>query len=215
MCAGVALTADVVVMSTIGPNWSGVVDPLRVLSLYAAMIVSQVLVSQVLVWTGQFRANMWINMLSLVVTPAAAFIGAQYSITGVAWALVIGWAPAALPGVFVALRTMRVRWTDYVQSMWPATAGCAIMAVVVMGVRALLPEDLRPIVSLTIQSLSGAVVYLAVFALLFRHRLRTLYQLIRAARGGSSREGTPGHSALTPPAVPPGAQNRPSGGATS
>jgi PST family polysaccharide transporter len=184
MCAGIALTADVLVMATIGPGWSGVVGPLRGLCLYSALIVSQVLVSQVLVWTGQFRANMWINVLSLFVTPLVAFTGARYSTTAVAWALVAGWAPAALPGVFIALRTMKMPLPDYLRSLRPALVGCALMSVVVLAVRSLLPNDLPPIVSLGIQALSGAAAYFAVLALLFRNRMRTLYELIRAARGG-------------------------------
>jgi PST family polysaccharide transporter len=211
MCAGIALTADVLVMSTIGPSWGGVVDPLRGLCVYSALIVSQVLVSQVLVWTGQFRANMWLNVLSLIVTPPVAFLGARYSTTAVAWALVIGWAPAALPGIVIALRTMKMPWADYLRSLRPALVGCTLMSLVVIGIRSLLTDDLLPIVSLAIQSLSGAAVYCAVLALLFRDRMRTLYELISAARRGHNPPGAAGAPSIGA-ALSVESQSRASGG---
>jgi PST family polysaccharide transporter len=201
VCAGIALTADVLVLATIGPTWGGVVGPLRGLCMYSALIVSQVLVSQVLVWTGQFRANMWLNVLSLIVTPLVAFTGARYSTTAVAWALVAGWAPAALPGIFIALRTMKMPWGDYLRSLRPALVGCLLMSIVVLSVRGVLTPGLPPIVSLGIQALCGAATYCAVLALLFRDRIRALYELIRAARTGQgvpSAAGAPSATDVLP-----------------
>jgi hypothetical protein len=150
-----------------------------------------------------------------VVTPVAAFAGARYSTTAVAWALVIGWAPAALPGVVVALRAMKMPLRDYLEAMRPALVGCAIMSLAVMGVRSRLPSDLAPIASLGVQSASGAAVYCAVLVLLFRNRMLTLYRLIRAARSGSAVPPAGASPVATGDALAIDSLNRPSGGRTN
>ncbi len=179
MCAGVALTADVLVMAALGPQWTGVIEPLRALCLYSAFVVAQILASHVLLWTGRFRANMWLSMLALVVLPAAAVIGAQHDVTTVAWALAIGYPIASFPGLMLARRAIAMPWLDYVRALLPATLGCAVMAAVVLMVRAGITGNMGPLSALAVQATAGALTYVTVLALFYRDRLRVLYQLVR------------------------------------
>ncbi|MEZ5515414.1 MAG: lipopolysaccharide biosynthesis protein [Steroidobacteraceae bacterium] len=179
MCAGVALTADVLVLAALGPTWTGVIDPLRALCLYSALVVAQILVSHVLLWTGRFRANMWLSMLALLVLPTAAYVGAQYDVTTVAWALALGFPIASFPGVILARRAIALPWKDYGQALFPATLACGVMAISVLAVRATMTADWQPLPALAIQSAAGAVTYVAVLGLRYRDRLRVLYRLVR------------------------------------
>ncbi|HRX90988.1 MAG TPA: oligosaccharide flippase family protein, partial [Steroidobacteraceae bacterium] len=179
MCAGVALTADVLVLAALGPTWTGVIDPLRALCLYSAFVVAQILVSHVLLWTGRFRANMWLSMLALLVLPTAAYVGAQYDVTTVAWALALGFPIASFPGVILARRVIALPWKDYGQALFPAVLACGVMAISVLAVRAMVTADWQPLPALAIQSAAGAVTYVAVLGLRYRDRLRVLYRLVR------------------------------------
>ncbi|MEZ5475318.1 MAG: lipopolysaccharide biosynthesis protein [Steroidobacteraceae bacterium] len=181
MCAGVALTADVLVAAALGPQWGDVVDPLRVLCLYVAITVAQILVSHVLLWTGRFRANMWLSLFALLVIPIAVVIGAQFSITGVAWALAIGFPIASLPGAVLAVRAIQLPWQDYGRALLPPTVACAAMAAVVLLVRPYLPPGMEPLKSLGLQALAGATTYIVALAVVYRDRVRVLYDLIRSA----------------------------------
>jgi hypothetical protein len=58
-----------VILLALGPTWVHVSFPLQILCLYMAFNACQMLVSHVLLWTSHFRANMWLNILPLVLLP--------------------------------------------------------------------------------------------------------------------------------------------------
>jgi teichuronic acid exporter len=181
MCIGVLLTADTLVLAALGPQWTGVVAPLRALCLYTALGAAQILASHILLWTGRFRANMWLSLLALIVIPLAVLVGVQYGTTAVAWALVIGFPLASLPGVYLALRAIELPWLAYGRALWPALSSCIIMSIVVFAVRPLV-DTWPPLFALGAQAASGALTYIAAVWLLHRARVRDLYAFMQRAR---------------------------------
>jgi PST family polysaccharide transporter len=181
MCIGVMLTADTLVLAVLGSQWDGVVAPLRALCLYAAIGVSQILASHVLLWTGRFRANMWLSLLALIVMPTAVLIGVQYGTTAVAWSLVIGFPLASLPGVVLAVRAIDLRWRDYGRALWAAISACVVMAIAVLVMRPSV-ASWPPLVSLLAQAATGALAYFATLSLLHRARIADIYAFVRQAR---------------------------------
>jgi teichuronic acid exporter len=89
MAIGLALVADLLVPLLLGPTWTGVVVPLRLLCVYAAFVASQMLLSHVLMWTGQFRVNMWCSILACAVMPIAFYVAVRWGLEGIGWAWVL------------------------------------------------------------------------------------------------------------------------------
>jgi O-antigen/teichoic acid export membrane protein len=121
---GIAVTADLLVRIVLGPQWDAVVVPLQVLCLYAAFYSCQILNAHVLLWTGQFRANMWLNVLAAVLLPIAFYIGAQGGLPGVAWSWVVAFPLVNVPAFVIGFRTIRIGLGAWVNAIWPALGAC-------------------------------------------------------------------------------------------
>ena len=78
---------------------------------------------------------------------------------------------------------IQLQMSDYLRALRPALEGSAVMTVAVLLVKPL-RAILEPLVlRLTIEILTGAVVYIAVIAIFHRSRLDALYRRLKGARG--------------------------------
>lgn len=194
--AGMAVTADLVVNIVLGPQWSAVIIPLQILCLYAAYYTTQVLFGAVLMWTGQFRANMWCSILAGVALPLAFIVGTRWGLEGVAWAWAIFFPLVNLPAMVIAFRTIEGSFGSWVNSVWPATAASIVMGVAVVAVRSVLPGDLVAPVVAAISVAVGCVVYLAMLWLFFRRRLREMWAFVKVLRQRRAKDPAAGALAL-------------------
>ncbi|HLQ35058.1 MAG TPA: lipopolysaccharide biosynthesis protein, partial [Chloroflexota bacterium] len=132
---GLALTADDVVRLALGAKWEAVILPLRILCLYMAVNACQMLVAHVLLWTGHFRANMWLNILALALLPTCFYIGLRWGIVGVAWAWAIGFPLSVVPAVILMSRILDLPLSTYLDALRPALTACLVMSGVVLLAR--------------------------------------------------------------------------------
>jgi O-antigen/teichoic acid export membrane protein len=183
---GLALTADLVMPLVLGPKWDAVAPPLRLLCIYAAFLASQTLVSHVMLWTGQFRANMWCAILSGVTMPVALWAAVDYGLVGIGWAWVIFLPLTSIPAFRIAFRTIDIGVVDWLRAIAPALAASLVMAAAVGAMRSVLPPALAPIATSAIVIATGAVAYLATFWFGFRGRLDVLMALVRTIRSPAS-----------------------------
>jgi teichuronic acid exporter len=183
---GLAVTADLVVRIVLGPQWDAVVVPLQILCFYAAFVSCQVLNVHVLLWTGQFRANMWLNVLAAVVLPIAFYVGAQQGpqqgLQGVAWAWVIAFPLVNVPAFLIAFRTIQIGLGAWVNAIWPALAACLAMSGTVLALRAAMPGSLPTPVAAACSVAAGGAVYAAVLWLFFRRRVLAVVDFLRLIR---------------------------------
>jgi teichuronic acid exporter len=191
---GLALTADYAVMIVLGPQWKAVILPLQLLCVYAAFYTSQLLIGQVLVWTGQFRANMWCSILAGVVLPVGFWVGTRWGLEGVALAWSILFPLVNLPAMVIALRTIGAGFGAWLNSLLPAAVSCAVMSAAMLGMRATLPPHTSVALSAVAVCAVGAVAYLAALWLLFRRRALVIIDFLRALR--SQQLGAPPSSAV-------------------
>jgi PST family polysaccharide transporter len=175
---GLAVTADDFVLLALGDTWSGVIVPLRLLCLYMAIYSSQALLSHVLLWTGHFSTNMWLNILALAILPVCFYIGATYGLIGVAVGWLIGFPLSDLPAFVYVNRILASSWTDYWRTFRPALTGCVVMLGVVALVRLVLPEEWHHGLRLAVQSSAGALIYAGVMFLMFGNRVREMYRVV-------------------------------------
>jgi PST family polysaccharide transporter len=183
--AGIALTADYVVELVLGPQWRAVVEPLRILCLYAAFLSSQTLVAHILLWTGQFRALMWCSLLTVAMLLPAFWFGAKIGgLVGVAWMWTIVFPLSNIPPLVIGFRTIHIRFSDWFRTMTPALVACAVMTAVVLTVRFEVSRSLSPWLGLGFEAAAGALAYVATLWLLFRSRLMMIIDIVRSVRKG-------------------------------
>jgi teichuronic acid exporter len=179
---GLAVTADLVVRIVLGPQWDAVVVPLRLLSFYAAFYSCQVLNAHVLLWTGQFRANMWLNVLAAVLLPTAFYVGAQQGLPGVAWSWAIAFPLVNIPAFLIAFGTIRIGLGAWVNAIWPALGACLAMSGAVVALRGVMPDALPAPVAAAFSVGAGGLVYAAVLWGFFRRRVLAVVDFLRLIR---------------------------------
>lgn len=183
---GMIVTADLVVALVLGPQWDAVVAPLRILSLYAAMYSTQVLLGHVLMWTGRFRANMWCSALAAVLLPAAFYIGSSWGLVGIAWAWVIAFPIANLPALVIVFRVIRISVWQWFGAFAPSLLACVVMVAAVALLRSTLPPSQPVPLAVMASVLTGTAVYAAVMLLGFGPRVRRLWGFLRLIRSGAA-----------------------------
>ena len=192
---GLAWLADLFIALLLGPKWLGVIVPLRLLCVYSLVMTSQLMLVHVLMWTGQFRANMWCSVISGVAMPVVLFVAVDHGLEGIAWAWVLAYPIINAPQFFFAFRTLRIRTRDWFGALWPALAGCLVMSAALVLVRSLVPADaVGAGARFAALVTTGAIAYLAVLWFGFRPRLLRFFELVRVLRRGHVAEVGTAHA---------------------
>ncbi len=182
IAAGIALTADAIIPVLFGEQWLAAADPLRILCAYVAFHVMQMLAPHVIMWTGHFRAIMWINLFAFAVMPPAFLVGIRWGLEGVAWAWVIAYPIAMLPALILNHRLIGIGWLQFISPIRPAAISSAAMIAIVALADHLLQMDKWPNeVQLLVQATLGAATYAAILAFAFRHRVLRIVAVIRGS----------------------------------
>src|SRR2546427_307190 len=139
---GRVLVADVFVLTVLGERWRPAIVPLRLLGLYGGFRSIINLLPQMLIATGHAKLNMKLNVLTAAALPAMLYLGARWAgITGVALGWVIGYPLITIPSFFRhTLRILGLRASDYLRALWPAGSAAVGIAVVVLALRAIIPD---------------------------------------------------------------------------
>ena len=180
LAIGLAVTADLFVPLVLGDKWRDVIVPLRILCLYSAFLSAQTLVSHVLLWTGQFRIQMWCSILAGIVLPLALLAAAPHGIERVAWVWAAVFPIVNLPSIVFASRTIGISTREWFAALAPAVVSCSAMAIAVLGLRRF--EDAVSWSVLAASVALGAFVYAATLLLAFRRRLGALAGFARTLR---------------------------------
>lgn len=175
---GLAITADDFVLTALGPQWEAVTMPLQILCLYSAIYTSQTLVGHILLWTGYFRANMWFNILTLLVLSLSFWIGIQFGISGIAWGWVIGFPIATAPSLVFVARLLGIPVASFFDTLRASGGACLMMLGCVFITRCFLPDDWHHPLRLGIQVGIGTVAYSSIMLTVFRPRVLGIYRTI-------------------------------------
>ncbi len=182
MSIGLALTADLIVPLVLGERWQSVIVPLQLLCVYSAFLSSQLLVSHVLSWTGQFRVHMWCSILTGLVMPLALYAVIHRGIEAVAWVWVIAFPLTNTPAFLFAFRTLGIGFRHWLWTLLPAAIGSVSIAVAVLGMRLLIPPTWSAWTVTAVAITAGAIAYPLTVWLLFPARLRAMVGFARSIR---------------------------------
>jgi PST family polysaccharide transporter len=179
---GMALTATDFAPVVLGPKWTGAIGPLRLLALYVSIRSVSPLVSQALTMTGRARDVMVNSVWSALIFPPAFWIGRHWGPSGIAaaWTLVFP---------FLAFHLYRRLFTPiqlapryYFRALVPASAGCAVMGIVVIATQVLFAEHATQAVRFAAEVSVGAIAYIVLLLTVFRPRVVAFRDTIRRAR---------------------------------
>jgi O-antigen/teichoic acid export membrane protein len=177
---GLALVADQFVEVVLGARWEMAVTPLRLLAAAAALRSLDPLLAQILIATGNVRQNARSMIIAALLLPGAFLLGAHWGLAGIAGVWLVGHPLIVMTRqVWCALRVADARFIDYLRALWPATSGTAVMAVAVIGVRALVHHHAPAPVALAASVATGALAYVAALVLMHPQRLRVAREFIR------------------------------------
>ena len=182
LSVGLALTGDLAVGVALGPQWTAVVQPLRLLCVYAAFQGCQILVSHVLMWTGQFRTIMWCTILAAVAMPLGFLGAASHGLPGLALVWAVLYPIVNIPPLVIGFRIINVSLRDWLAALKPAACASLVMIAAVLAVRRVLPASQGLLTSLVMVVTVGAVAYAAVLWFAFRARVLEILRFVRPPR---------------------------------
>lgn len=163
---GMALVATDFVAVFLGPKWSLAVPFVRVLAIAGGLFAIMQNGIPVLSATGHERLAAQLTaaraVATLLAVGAAAIVGDAMTIAYARLLVTLGF----IPSILLALsRALPITYVDLIARLWrPATAG-VVMAACVIAVHRGAPEI--PAIRLAIDTIVGAVVYLALMFLLW------------------------------------------------
>lgn len=178
-CIGLGLVARDLIPFALGQKWAGVVGPLQVLSIFAALRSIVALLPKVLTAVGNPRYVMWNDLRAIIIMGPAFYLGSRWGISGVAWAWVIAYPLVLLPLYRKTLTTIEMNVVAYLRCLRPALEATLVMVIAVALLRYALPQSHLPIVRLVSEIIVGMISYAV--TLWMRHRGRML-SLARMAK---------------------------------
>ena len=181
---GLALVARDAVPLVMGPKWNGMVVPLEILCVYAALRSVVALVPKVLTALGNPRFVMWVEISGLILMPVAFWIGSHWGIGGIAFGWVFAYPIIALAHYWKTLKAIKMRVGDYITALRPALDGSVAMGLVVGMFRWTTSLGHSPWLRLIVEVGSGAAVYVATVGLLHRERAMYFLSIAKKARAG-------------------------------
>jgi PST family polysaccharide transporter len=202
LAVGMSLTADHLVRIALGPQWTGAIAPLRLLAFYGGFRAVATVIPPIIVATGHSRRDLQYTLFAVVVLPPLFFTGAHWGAQGVAAAWAIGFPIVMFPAYRFAFRLLGLRPAAYFRALWPAVSSSAVMALMVLTARRLMPANYPIAVQFATEVAVGAISYLGVIALRHRARARAFLALLKRLRGGAADANeAPAISAEAEPSV--------------
>jgi len=122
---------------------------------------------------------MWNQLAALVILPTAFYVGSHWGITGIAWGWVAAYPLVALPLYWKTLKTVELKFGDYLRAVRPALDSTLVMALAVGFLRWLLPLREPALVRLILEIMAGMVAYILTALILHRERTLAFWNLAK------------------------------------
>lgn len=197
--AGMAVTADLLVVVLFGDRWEPSIPIMQILALIGIQRSCTYLNGIALTAVGRPDLNLAFMAVSVPATAIGFFIAVQwYGIVGVAASLVItNYAVSPLILIFLR-RGIGLRPGEYLRQFSTPLCATALMVGAVLAIRLVLPQ-LAPVAELAVVIACGVATYVLALRVLDRGALRELKNLaLKAAGRKRQRPDRAGDSAIVP-----------------
>jgi teichuronic acid exporter len=179
---GLGLVAPELVPLILGQKWIGVIRPLEVLSVYAALRSIVALLSKLLTSVGNARYVMWNDLAALVIMPISFYIGSHWGVGGIAWGWVAAYPLVVIPLYYKTFQTIHMKVGEYIRALRPALDGSLLMTGAVLTLKWFLPGSLPMVVRLVLEICTGALAFVGTVLLLHRERALSFLRLAKSFR---------------------------------
>jgi O-antigen/teichoic acid export membrane protein len=181
LCAGIALLAEQ--LELLGEQWAPAVPVVRWLMAYTVILSAGQLVQVALNSSGRPRTTLGLRVLHLCALAVALVILTKHGISAVAIGQVIAVVlVTGVAGVLARRHLPGFHIGRLLRSLAPAAVGVAVMAAIVLGLRAWLPGADVSGVRLVVLGLAGMIAYAVPVWLLDRERIVQTAALLRGGR---------------------------------
>ena len=178
----IVLAAKPIVLALLGPEWTSVVTPLRILAAFALVRAVSATTNAVFRGAGRPNLAMWFagaNVLLLV--PGLILLVPPLELTGASIAVLGSMTATALPAAVRMIRLVGLPAIDLVQTLRAPFACSAILALLLA---LLLPatNGMRPAVAVIVLVVGGIAAYVSSIALLARSVVMPMWLDLRGTR---------------------------------
>lgn len=180
---GIAVTAEPLVLTLLGPKWTGMADYVRLLALAMPFMTVQVMFPPMMNALGRPGLSAKVALAGAVILPVAFLIGIRFGAYGLACAWTLAYPLYALLTARVAGRLVGLSLAALARAVAPGFAAAAAMAGLVLGADALLPAMPAP-ARLSVLVGVGVAGYALCLRLVAGAALAELLALVRG-RGGA------------------------------
>lgn len=181
---GMVVVAEDFTAVVLGPKWEGIVVPLQLLALTAAVQSMFAVLPQVLWATDNGRVVTRFGLMNLAILPPLFLIlGRAYGVDGLAAAWLIGTPVVLVLRGREALRVVQLPVREFAASLWPAVSSSLAMVVAVLVVQHFASvTGWPPAARLASSVITGAAGYAGTLLLLHRSRVRQALAMLRTVR---------------------------------
>ena len=179
---GIALVANDFVPVVLGEKWNPMILPLQILSLHVSLRAIAPLIAVILTVTHKSRFLMYTSLAGAAVLPLFFYLGSHWGTAGLAAAWLIGLPLVSFPNYWVAFKTIKLSWYQYLKSLSPTLTGSAAMIAIVLVVQTALRHNSPAAARLTLSVLSGGLTYAGMLWVCHRGRVLSFLELARSLR---------------------------------
>lgn len=176
-CFGLAVTAEPLALTVLGPQWVETAPLIRLLAWAMAFMTLQLLFQPATNALGQARITLRVAIAGAVIMPICFLAGIQFGITGLAWSWLLGFPLFAAVAAAISLPVIGASALGLARAVAPGLAASAAMAAAVVGLDSLLPAMAAP-ARLAILVPFGAAIYLGLLGVFARSLVVDVVDLV-------------------------------------
>lgn len=173
ICFGLIIAADPIIRVIFGEQWLDAIPIMRVLSLYALVISIGFHSGDIYKAIGRPDILVKTSVPVFIIRITLLWIGAQYSLLGVAYAHLIAGAIEITIRLLIAMYVVKISLTDIITQLRAFIGG--IVLIVCAFAMLQFSQDFIPILRLTLVILTGGVSYLLAISQLEKELLRPVF----------------------------------------
>lgn len=184
---GLIVLAEEFVYFVLGPNWSAVILPMQVLSIYGLMYSLAGAGSNVFLAMGKTQIPLRITALEVLIMLAALYPATYYGLVGVAVTVTAAIAIGSTISVVLVLRLLRVGKSEVYPMIQNPLVSSLLMLLVLLVIKAIAPFSLLVFLA---EVVVGTLVYAVVLQITSRGELRRQFtEIVSALRSKNDAEG--------------------------
>jgi O-antigen/teichoic acid export membrane protein len=175
---GLAITAEPLVLTVLGPKWAETIPLVRLLALAMPFMALQILFVPANNALGQTKVAVRIALAGALVMPLSFLVGIRFGTIGLAWATCAAFPILTAVTALLSFRVIGVRIGELARAVMPGLLASGAMALAVLAADSLLPP-MPPQPRLALLVLTGVLAYAGLLLLFARPLVEEVAALVR------------------------------------